>query len=36
MKGIIVIDGCDGTGKTTLAKAICDRFDGVYIHNTYR
>jgi thymidylate kinase len=36
MKGLIVIDGCDGTGKTTLAKAICDRFDGVYIHNTYR
>ena len=36
MKGIIVIDGCDGTGKTTLAKAICDKHDGVYIHNTYR
>ena len=36
MKGIIVIDGCDGTGKTTLAQAICDRFNGVYIHNTYR
>jgi hypothetical protein len=36
MKGIIVIDGCDGTGKTTLAEAICARFDGVYMHNTYR
>jgi len=36
MKGIIVIDGCDGTGKTTLAEAICKRHDGVYIHNTYR
>lgn len=36
MKGIIVIDGCDGTGKTTLAKAICDKHNGVYIHNTYR
>ena len=36
MKGIIVIDGCDGTGKTTLAEAICRRYDGVYIHNTYR
>lgn len=36
MKGLIVIDGCDGTGKTTLAEAICARTDGVYIHNTYR
>ena len=36
MKGIIVIDGCDGTGKTTLAKAICDKFNGHYLHNTYR
>lgn len=36
MKGIIVIDGCDGTGKTTLAEAICKRHGGVYIHNTYR
>jgi thymidylate kinase len=36
MKGLIVIDGCDGTGKTTLAEAICERFDGHYLHNTYR
>lgn len=36
MKGLIVIDGCDGTGKTTLAEAICAHTDGVYIHNTYR
>ncbi len=36
MKGLIVIDGCDGTGKTTLAEAICKRFDGHYLHNTYR
>jgi thymidylate kinase len=36
MKGLIVIDGCDGTGKTTLAEAICQRFGGVYLHNTYR
>lgn len=36
MKGLIVIDGCDGTGKTTLAEAICNRFDGIYMHNTYR
>lgn len=36
MKGLIVIDGCDGTGKTTLAEALCKRFNGVYMHNTYR
>lgn len=36
MKGLIVIDGCDGTGKTTLAEAICKKFDGHYLHNTYR
>jgi thymidylate kinase len=36
MKGIVIVEGCDGTGKTTLAKYLCDRFDGVYIHNTYR
>lgn len=36
MKGLIVIDGCDGTGKTTLAEAICKSQDAVYIHNTYR
>ena len=36
MKGLIVIDGCDGTGKTTLAEAICRRFNGRYLHNTYR
>ena len=36
MKGLIIVDGCDGTGKTTLAQAICDRYNGVYMHNTYR
>ena len=36
MKGLIVIDGCDGTGKTTLAEALCKKFDGHYLHNTYR
>lgn len=36
MKGIIIIEGCDGTGKTTLAKYLCDKYDGHYIHNTYR
>jgi thymidylate kinase len=36
MNGLIVIDGCDGTGKTTLAEAICKKFGGHYLHNTYR
>lgn len=36
MNGLIVIDGCDGTGKTTLAEIICKACDGHYLHNTYR
>lgn len=36
MKGLIILEGADGTGKTTLAKALCERFNGHYIHNTYR
>lgn len=34
-RGIIVLEGADGTGKTTLARALCERYDGVYIHNRY-
>lgn len=33
--GIIVLEGADGTGKTTLARALCERYDGVYVHNRY-
>jgi hypothetical protein len=36
MRGIVVVEGCDGTGKTTLAKYLCEKFNGHYIHNTYR
>jgi len=36
VKGIVIIEGCDGTGKTTLAKKLCEKYDGHYIHNTYR
>lgn len=34
-RGIIVLEGADCTGKTTLAKGLVERFDGVYIHNRY-
>lgn len=36
MKGIVIVEGCDGTGKTTVAKFLCKKFNGHYIHNTYR
>lgn len=36
MKGIIVVDGPDAVGKTSLARAICSRTNGYYIHLTYR
>lgn len=36
MKGIVIVEGCDGTGKTTIAKFLCKKFGGHYIHNTYR
>jgi thymidylate kinase len=34
--GIIVLDGPDGTGKTTLAKELVRKYDARYIHLTYR
>ena len=33
---IILLEGSDGTGKTTLAKAICKKLNAHYIHATYR
>lgn len=33
---IIVLDGPDGTGKTTLAKAMCKQLHADYLHLTYR
>lgn len=38
MKGIIVLEGADGTGKTTLAKALvtANGGKGVILHQTYR
>lgn len=36
MKGLIVLDGPDGAGKTTLAKRLCEKYGGRYLHLTYR
>ena len=30
----IVIEGCDGTGKSTLAKYLCERFNMYYWHES--
>lgn len=35
VKGIIILEGADGTGKTTLAKALVEKYGGIYIHNRY-
>ena len=35
IRGVIVIEGCDGTGKTTLANALVDSFGAHYIHLSY-
>jgi hypothetical protein len=32
---IIILEGADGTGKTTLAKAICKELEAHYIHATW-
>lgn len=36
LKGVIVLEGPDGAGKTTLAEALCKKYDGHYIHRTWR
>ena len=33
---IIILDGPDGTCKTTLAQELCKAFDARYLHRTYR
>lgn len=35
-RGLIVIDGSDGTGKTTLAQHFVKRHGAVHMHQTYR
>ncbi len=34
-KGLIILDGPDGCGKTTLAEKLCEMYDGHYIHHTW-
>ena len=36
MKGILILEGQDCSGKTTLAQYLLDKYKGVYIHATYR
>lgn len=36
MKGIIILDGPDACGKTTLANKFIEKYGGTYIHLTYR
>lgn len=33
--GVIVLEGPDGAGKTTLAEHICEKYDGLYVHRTW-
>jgi len=33
--GLILLEGPDGAGKTTLAEHICKRYNGTYIHRTW-
>lgn len=33
---VIVLDGPDGTGKSTLAQELCQKLDAKYLHLTYR
>lgn len=36
MKGLIILDGPDGAGKTTLGKRLVELYGGKYFHLTYR
>lgn len=36
MKGLIILEGADGTGKTTLANHLVEKHGARYLHATYR
>lgn len=36
MKGIIILEGPDSCGKTTLAKRLANDYNGIIFHQTYR
>ena len=36
MKGIIIIEGSDASGKSTLAKKLAIKYNGIIFHQTYR
>lgn len=36
LKGVIIIDGPDACGKTTLANRLIEKHGGIYMHLTYR
>lgn len=36
MKGIIIIEGSDASGKTTLANKLLRKYNGIIFHQTYR
>jgi len=36
MKGVVILDGPDACGKTTLANRLIEKYGGEYIHATYK
>lgn len=35
VRGIVILEGADGVGKTTLARALCATHSGLYLHGRY-
>jgi hypothetical protein len=36
LTGVVLLEGPDGAGKTTLAEALCQKYGGHYVHRTWR